>query len=123
MLVVSIMFHVAISSARVGIPVSIYVSGKPILTVDKNYICSKNGMCTNEQLQILKPLEEITTGKPPDQNFFFEFHLVWSGQLNRATHQIFIDWFISQSKDGCGISYKKKAEKEKTAERERERRK
>ena len=43
---------------------------KAILTVDKNYICSKNDINTNEQLEIVKPLEEVTTGKPPDQDSF-----------------------------------------------------
>ena len=46
------------------------MSGKPLLTVDKNFICSKNDICTNEQLEILKSLEEVSTGKPPDQIFF-----------------------------------------------------
>ena len=46
------------------------MSGKPILTVDKNYICSKNVIYTNEQLQILKYLEEVTTGKLLDQDSF-----------------------------------------------------
>ena len=30
------------------------ISGKPILTVHKYYICTKNNICTNEKLQVLK---------------------------------------------------------------------
>ena len=63
------------------------MSGKPILTVDKNYICSKNGIYTNEQLQILKSLE-----KSPQENhstrILFKFHHKWSRHTNRATHLI-----------------------------------
>ena len=42
------------------------MSGKPILTVEKNYICTKNIICTKKKFEFLKSLEEVTTGKPPD---------------------------------------------------------
>ena len=61
------------------------MSKKPILTVDENDTCTKNYICTNEQLQILKSLEEVTTRKPPDQDSF-RVHHKWSGHPNRATH-------------------------------------
>ena len=40
------------------------LSGKPILNV------TKNDICTNEQLDILKSLKEVTIGKPPYQVSF-----------------------------------------------------
>ena len=85
-------------------------------------------------LKILRPLEEVTTGKPPDQDSFQV-----SPQVvripNRATYQILqnclemmtsgnemeqTDRPTSQSNEGCGSSNKEGAQEEKTRDRERD---